>query len=412
MTQKRWRMGRRVLGLLLAALLVWVVVKTVPWQDRLLVTLEEDSKPLEFQGELKSVWQADAVHFQVSELPGGLSAEAGFAVDQELNATADSLSADGHAIEVFGVEWRPGLPRVFRELRWQSLIPALLLLFACTLVIITRWFILLNAAGCPTRWPKVFRVTYVGLFFNLILPGVNGGDLARAYWMVKGHPEQKASALMSVFMDRLLGLFAMALLGTAAVFTSDGRFDDLKWPVFLATAAMFLGGLVMVNPWLRSHLPVGKLLDRLPASDKLHALDEALQHYGTKPRILALSILLSIANHLGAAGALWVLGHAFGDTHSFHDWIVIATVMNTLSALPLSPGGLGVGEVLAGTLLKMAGGSFTIGVAASITYRLGLFFLGLLGGLFLLLPGGAAMREEWHDAEAAAEEEPIPDPSA
>ncbi len=405
MNQTKWRMGRRLLGLAIAAILVWVVVKTVPWQDRLLVEVTEGSKAVELKGEIQTRWQAGEVRFQVGTLPESQTAIELFAEDQVLTATATGLQADGHPIEVHGVEWRPGLPKVFRELQWKSLLPALLLLIGCTLVIITRWHLLLNAAGCPTRWTKVLRVTYVGLFFNLILPGVNGGDLARAYWMIKGHPERKASALMSVFMDRFLGLFAMALLATLTIYTTDGRFDKLKLPVTLFTSAMLIGGLVMVHPWLRSHLSVNKLLDRLPASEKLHALDAALRHYGTMPKVLLGSILLSVANHLGAAASLYVLGHAFGDTHSFLDWIVIATVMNTLSALPLSPGGLGVGEVLAGSLLRLAGGSFTIGVAASITYRLGMFSLGLLGGLLLLLPGGAAMREEWHQAEALAESE-------
>ncbi|HPF15837.1 MAG TPA: lysylphosphatidylglycerol synthase domain-containing protein, partial [Planctomycetota bacterium] len=98
------------------------------------------------------------------------------------------------------------------------------------------------------------------------------------------------------------------------------------------------------------------------------------------------------------------LGSALGDNHSFHDYVCIAAVMNTLSAVPISPGGLGVGEVLAGSLLRLAGGSYTIGVAASITYRLGMFLQGLLGGLVLLLPGGAALRQEWREAESEGEQ--------
>ncbi|MEZ6020349.1 MAG: lysylphosphatidylglycerol synthase domain-containing protein [Planctomycetota bacterium] len=106
---------------------------------------------------------------------------------------------------------------------------------------------------------------------------------------------------------------------------------------------------------------------------------------------------------MAASTALFLLGRAMGDTHGLLDYVCVGTIMNTLSAVPLSPGGLGVGEVLAGSLLKLAGSSYTIGVAASITYRLCMFFLGLLGGLGLLVPGGTDIGKEFRQAEEQGE---------
>ena len=407
MSPAKKRFLQRLIGLGVAGLLLWVVISTVPWKDRLLITLEKGQPVVEWQGELLGPWRAEEVRFRLGEPDASqprsmVQAQPG----QVIAARAEALEWDGSTLDAHLVEWRPGLPTVFQDLRWSAVIPALCLLLASTLAIITRWSLLLAAAGCATRWTQVFRVTYVGLFFNLVLPGMSGGDIARAYWMVKGHPERKAPALMSVFMDRLLGLFAMALLATLAIYTSDSRFAPLRVPVALVTLAMFLGVIVLLNPWLRSHLPVSKIIDRLPASGKFHALDQALQLYGHKPKVVTIAILLSMLNHLGASGALYFLGHALGDTHSFHDYVCIATVMNTLSAVPLSPGGLGVGEVLAGSLLRLAGGSYTIGVATSLTYRLGLVVLGLLGGVILLLPGGAAIRQHFRHTNAQSEVPP------
>ncbi len=407
------RAGRRLVGLGIAILLLWVVYQTVPWKDRLLVTATKGGEVAQWEGHLVGTWKAEEVEFTVQAPPSKEQAPlADLAVGTTVAATERELRWEGQVLGAHSIEWRPGLPTVFQELRWGALLPALALLLASSLAIITRWSLLLAAAGCATRWVQVFRITYVGLFFNLVLPGMSGGDLARAYWMVKGHPERRAPALMSVFMDRLLGLFAMALLATIAIFTNDERFAALRWPVLAVTGAMFLGGLVLLHPWLRQHLPVHQILDRLPASEKLHSLDRALRHYGHRPGVVAVAIVLSMINHLGASGALYVLGHALGDTHSFHDYICIATVMNTLSAVPISPGGLGVGEVLAGSLMRVAGGSYTLGVAASITYRIGLVVLGLIGGLILLLPGGAAIRQHWREAEAELGGAPPPTPAA
>lgn len=404
-------LAKKLGGILVAALLVWAVARSVPWQDRLLVTWAEDAEEVEYVGTIEGPWKVVQVEYtlEVPEEAPAATEHPDWARHLQEGATvvasATGLSAGDTTFEFHQLEWRPGIPRVLREMRLSAVIPAFLILVACSLLVITRWYVLLLAVGCPTRWFQVLRVTYVGLFFNLVLPGMNGGDLARAYWIVKGHPEKRAVALMSVFVDRLLGLFAMTLLATVAIYTNNDRFEPLRLPVLAVCAAMLVGGLALINPHLRRLVRFDALVSKLPGGQKLQSLDSALRLYAARPKAVALSILLSMANHLGAALALYLLGQGLGDHHSFHDYVCLATVVNTLSAVPITPGGLGVGEMLAGSMLRLAGGSYTIGVAASITYRVGLFALGLLGGLVLIMPGGAAIRRDLAEAEAAGESE-------
>ncbi|MBL4771796.1 MAG: flippase-like domain-containing protein [Planctomycetes bacterium] len=395
----------------MAALLVWAVARSVPWQDRLLITWDEGGAEVEFTGTINGPWQANRVEYTLAQ-PEDQNAEGADPAWLELvnsgatvQASATELRSGDQTFDFYHMEWRPGIPRVLRELRLSAVLPAFLLLIICSLLVITRWYVLLLAVGCPTRWFQVLRVTYVGLFFNLVLPGMNGGDLARAYWIVKGHPEKRAVALMSVFVDRLLGLFAMTLLATIAIYTNDERFESLRLPVLAVCSAMLIGGMALINPHLRKLIRFDALIGRLPGGEKMRSLDSALRLYASRPGAVALSILLSVLNHLGAAGALYLLGQGLGDHHGFHDYICLATVVNTLSAVPITPGGLGVGEMLAGSMLRLAGGSYTVGVAASITYRVGLFALGLMGGLVLIMPGGAAIRRGLAEAEAGAETE-------
>ncbi|MFT5199606.1 MAG: hypothetical protein ACI87O_002277 [Planctomycetota bacterium] len=399
-------LAKKLGGLLVASLLIWAVVRSVPWQDRLLVTWNEGGEEMEYVGTINGPWQAAEVQYTLQAPDAAPASQDNPAWDGQVlagatvEASATDLRSGTESFEFHHLEWRPGIPRVLRELRPSAVIPAFLVLILCSLLVITRWYVLLRAVGCPTRWFQVLRVTYVGLFFNLVLPGMNGGDLARAYWIVKGHPEKRAVALMSVFVDRLLGLFAMTLLATVAIYTNNDRFESLRLPVLAVCSAMFVGGFALVNPHLRRLVRFDALIGRLPGGEKFRSLDSALRLYASRPMAVLISILLSIANHLGAATALYLLGQGLGDQHGFHDYVCLATVVNTLSAVPLTPGGLGVGEILAGSMLRLAGGSYTIGVAASITYRVGLFALGLLGGLVLIMPGGAAIRRDLAEAEA------------
>ena len=71
---------------------------------------------------------------------------------------------------------------------------------------------------------------------------------------------------------------------------------------------------------------------------------------------------------------------------SLTDYFVLVPVANLISAVPLAPGGWGVGELAFQGLFRMIHASPAMGVAVSVTFRLSQLAIGLLGGVFLLLP--------------------------
>lgn len=398
----------RWLGFLIAGALLWFVGSNLPWRDTLTLGEVGSTGAVEFVGEIQGDWKADRIGFvfDPDQEPGG----AGNPVDSELRewmrsgvsieATGSTLRAAAGQQELDGlsVTWKPGFPRAFSDLDLAGLLPAAGFLFLATVLVATRWWRLLGISGCVASWYTAFRLTYVGLFFNMVLPGSTGGDLARAYVVVRDHPERRADALMSVMVDRLLGLIAMALIATVAVFSNDERFAGLRLFVVGAFGSMILGLAAFLNPGFRRLIRFEALLSRLPQARRLGKLDQALLEYARHPGEVGLALVLSCGNHLCATASLYWIGHAFGDNLSFHDYLCIATVANTLTAVPISPGGLGVGEVLIGGLFQMGGGMRLLGVASSFVYRLVLASLGLAGGVFLLLPGGSAMRRDFREA--------------
>jgi glycosyltransferase 2 family protein len=410
----------RWIGLLVAGLLVWFVVRTVAWEDSLLLRVAEPVGEESYPGEIIGPWKAPVVRFRFAPTedvmpilaahPLAAVARAGGEVEVSDQGTLSTELEDGTRVELaLDGECRPGMPRLFRELNMAAILPAAAILFLASLFIITRWWRLLLLAGCPTGWREAFRLTFVGLFFNTVLPGSTGGDLARAYVVVRGHPSRRADALTSVFADRALGLVGMALLSVIAIWTNDERFAPLRLWVLGALGVMVLGILALVNPFVRRLVRFDWWMERLPQAERLSKIDRAVRAHAEHPRVVGLAVLLSIGNHLCSTACCYWIGHAFGDTHSFHDYICVVTVANTVSALPLSPGGLGVGEVAFGTLLSLAGGLYMIGVATSFVYRLLLIGLGLGGGLVLLLPGGAQVRSGFAEARGAASSD-SPDP--
>jgi len=216
----------------------------------------------------------------------------------------------------------------------------------------------------------------------------------KAVMVVRENPQRRADALVSVIVDRGLGLLVLVGLASLVVLVTGEQFGELRWPVLLCFAAMLLGIFLVLHPLPRRVLGISRLLERLPQREKLKSIERALREYAHHPGEMAFAVALSVVNHCGIAGAIMAIGHAFGDTMSFPAYLGITAIANTVSSLPIAPSGLGVGEVLIGYLFHLLGSSQPLGVAVSVTYRLLTVALNLSGGVFLLLPGGKEVRAE------------------
>lgn len=389
----------------------------VPWRDRLVCL--RGRQTYEIAGTIQGSWREDTVRFQADpkfevppdllgnswppEVVRGIASRVPFAVTR----TPDSATGGPDS---FRLDWKPGMLRVFREVDPRGLVGALLLILAGCLVAITRWWRLLAVAGCASRWTSAFRLSFLGFFFNIVLPaGITGGDVIKAILVVREHPERRADAFVSVVVDRALGLLVLMGLAAGVVLLSGDRFAELRMPVVLAFLAALVVLWVMLHPGPRRWLRLSALLERMPQRERLKSIDRALRIYAEHPLEIALAVALSGLNHLCIAGSVFVLGHAFGDDLSYLEYLGIAAIANTISSVPVTPAGWGVGEWAFGSLFHVLGSSSTLGVAVSVAYRLLTMLIGLAGGLFLLMPGGRGVRREIAET---TQDQPVPGSTA
>jgi uncharacterized membrane protein YbhN (UPF0104 family) len=293
-----------------------------------------------------------------------------------------------------GWEWRPSIGRVFAEMRPAGLAAALVMLVVGSCFGTTRWWRILALAGCLSTWRNTFRLVYLGMFFNLVVPGLTGGDLVKTVLVVRENPERRPDALVSVVLDRLVGVWSLVALATGVIWALGGVVAPLRWPALAAFAAATAGMFLVMHPGPRRALGIDALLGRLPFGETLQKLERAAALFQGRPRELALAVLLSLGNHLCVVGAVYAIGRAFGDAQGYGSYVTVVSVANTISAIPLTPSGWGVGEQAFGALFDLLGSEFALGVAVSVTYRLCNLGLGLLGGVFLLLPGGRGLRDQ------------------
>lgn len=269
-------------------------------------------------------------------------------------------------------QWRSGDPV------WIAGMTAILV--ATIVDISIRWWLLLRASGIEARFTGVFNVTYAGYFFNTVLPGGAGGDIARAVLVAKD-TDKKAAVVGTVLLDRLIGLGTLLVIGLATASLQWGR-SEFRQPILalgVMVGAGAVGALVYLSPlinreWLRRKWPA------------IANVDEVLTLVKRRPMLMALGVLLSVAGQTLAIFAYYGLAqglHFTGVTPA--QCFALVPIYAVVNALPISFGGLGVGEAAAVYLFGLMAMAPEQAAALALLYRACVIAVSLPGGVIFAL---------------------------
>jgi hypothetical protein len=256
-----------------------------------------------------------------------------------------------------------------------------------------RWQILLRVQGISLGWFRLFSLLLIGVFFNFFIPGGTGGDVIKIFYLLKETPGKRTVALLSVLVDRLIGLIALSVFAAVLIaadwqwLMSSAEVAKYAWPAIIILGASFIGlhgtYIITSRGWLH------RLPARMPGRDKLAELALAYNLYGRAWKSTLSAFGLSFIAHLGYFAVFYCTGQALHHggirMPTFSEMCVIMPVVNTLSAMPISLGGLGVREGLFQIFLnRLCGVRESDAVLISSTGYLLTFLWGLIGGVFYL----------------------------
>ena len=266
---------------------------------------------------------------------------------------------------------------------------ALILTFLALLAGVIRWDGLLRLLGLPTPFRTTFRAFFAGQFFNAFFFGACGGDLLRALMAVREHPHRKTEAVGSVILDRGIGLLVTLLFGCLALLPglrtrlADPVWHKISW---LMTAFSAAGAAAAIAAISDTAWALAVRLAPAPAKDALTRLRTSAAYFRRHPRTILLPTILSLSNLLLLAASCHALSVALSLSIPWREWLAIFPVITVLSAIPLTPGSLGVREALFVTLLAPLGVPSAPALALSLLTYLTATLWSLFGGLLHLVP--------------------------
>lgn len=297
-------------------------------------------------------------------------------------------------------------------LQWPLLLLAHALIFAALFACLTRWKLILDAQALPLSWWTVFRLFFVGLFFNTFMPGGTGGDLFKAYYTARETSQRKTEAVATVFIDRIIGLVSLALLvfGVAAIrFRFFWQFPLARWPYVIVLAGCFLGLGAVVFLFRTDLLSDPERLAGWRRSRMARVMDALARVYGAfyvcrcRPVLLAQTIALSLTIQFFLIGAGYCVARALGIALPLVDFATIIPIINIIGSIPVTPGGLGVREGVSVQMGRALGISQAPALLLAFLPYLSFLLWGLLGAVFFfLLPGKhAAQKAAFKSPEAS-----------
>jgi uncharacterized protein (TIRG00374 family) len=317
--------------------------------------------------------------------------------------------------ERFQIALRYGPPSIWETLRSMENGPlalSFILMGATIFVGVIRWQIVLKVHGLDMPLLRTTQISLIAHFFNSFLLGSVGGDVLKAYYVARETRHKKTEAVVTVLVDRIIGMFSLLVFGCVMLWPnwsliSSTRLRAVVGLMIAMTAACAVMMLFFFRGGVSKRFPKARdYLKRLPKGEMLERSLEAFREFGRNRRfwweIIPVAILANIIIILHFLSLTW----GFRLHVSPIALAEIVPTVTSISALPITPSGLGVRENLYVWMLAAPG----VGVEASTALLLSL--IGYATSVAWSVIGGlvyVTQREKQHLEEIEKESE---DPAA
>ena len=303
---------------------------------------------------------------------------------------------------------------VHQPKHWGMLIMAACLVTVAFFLGFFRWYLLVRALGIPFHKRDALRLGSLGYMLNFISPGSIGGDLFKAVFLAREQPGQRASAVASIVIDRVVGLYAMLLVASLGLIVSGSNFEEnqsfqtIASVIQIAALAGTMGiGLLMLPESVDQQ--ISQMAGRLPLVGKtLSRLTQSTLAYRHHRVPLFAAIATGVITHCLVITAFWAIERGL-PVHeaTFAENLLLVPTSLFAGAVPATPSGLGTMEaafeLLYRTIGAAKGDAIGDGTMVALAYRVATVVMAMVGAVYYLTARGK-VEEMIHEADEFAEQ--------
>lgn len=272
----------------------------------------------------------------------------------------------------FQIALQYGPPEIWHTLRSMAtgpLILSFILMGATIMVGVIRWQIVLKVHGLAMPLIRTTQISLIAHFFNSFLLGSVGGDVLKAVYVARETHHKKTEAVVTVLVDRILGMFSLLAFACIMLAPNWSLINSPRLRAVIGLMIMMTGGcaifmLLFFRGGVSKRFPKARdYLKRLPKGEMLERSLEAFREFGRNRRFWLEVIPICILSNI------IIIFHFLALTWGFRlhvSPIALAEIVPTvtsISALPITPSGLGVRENLYVWMLASPGVNIEAAIA-------------------------------------------------
>lgn len=209
-----------------------------------------------------------------------------------------------------------------------------------------KWNLLIKVRSIIVKFGRLFWINSIGSFLGLFLPSSLGTDVVRGYYLVKNNSERSVS-ISSVFVDRVLGLISLLLLGLASLLFAGNLVSKFNLNLYLAVLTF----ITLVGVYFFQRNETKKILELLFLKMKQHKIIEyamklhgSILEYKKYPKTLLLSFVITILVQVTRVLTYYAVAAAFDIEISIVYFFLFVPLIMIVMMLPITIGGLGLRE--------------------------------------------------------------------
>lgn len=231
------------------------------------------------------------------------------------------------------------------SLPFKNLFFAALLTFFTVLALAAKWWVLISG----TSYKVILQMTYIGLFYSMLIPGHIAGDGVKAYKLGKIMGNGLAIGY-SVFVDKVLGFMLIAFLAAFGILITKAAIPKIYFLIFGGISlSLFIVSIAFINKsfFVFCEKSFNKIFTR-PNRFKsiVDASFQTIKHSIDDLKLIHLCFNLFFGILFLAISVIinMIVLEGLGYYIAFSEWLWITGFLVIIVLIPVTFGGLGLRE--------------------------------------------------------------------